>query len=33
VIAGSSELVLDPAVELDALVAMIRDDLYVQRLR
>jgi hypothetical protein len=30
---GSSELELDPAVELDALVAIIRDDLHVQRLR
>jgi hypothetical protein len=33
VMPGSSELALDPAVELDALVAMIRDDLHVQRLR
>jgi hypothetical protein len=33
VMPGSSELTLDPAIELDALVAMIRDDLHVQRLR
>jgi hypothetical protein len=30
---GSSEVTLDPASELDALVAIIRDDLHVQRLR
>jgi hypothetical protein len=30
---GSSELALDPETELDALVAIIRDDLHVQRLR
>jgi hypothetical protein len=30
---GSSEMQLDPALELDALVAIIRDDLHVQRLR
>jgi hypothetical protein len=30
---GSSELALDPKAELDALVAIIRDDLHVQRLR
>jgi hypothetical protein len=30
---GSSEMQLDPAIELDALVAMVRDDLHVQRLR
>jgi hypothetical protein len=30
---GSSEMQLDPAVELDSLVAIIRDDLHVQRLR
>jgi hypothetical protein len=30
---GSSELTLDPAAELDALVAIVRDDLHVQRLR
>ena len=31
--AGSSEMQLDPALDLDALVAIIRDDLHVQRLR
>jgi hypothetical protein len=30
---GSSEMQLDPALELDSLVAIIRDDLHVQRLR
>ena len=30
---GSSEFVLDTAVEIEALVAIIRDDLHVQRLR
>ena len=30
---GSSESVLDQAVEIDALISMIRDDLHVQRLR
>jgi len=30
---GSSEMRLDPALELDSLVAIIRDDLHVQRLR
>jgi hypothetical protein len=30
---GSSEMQLDPALDLDALVAIIRDDLHVQRLR
>lgn len=30
---GSSEMQLDPPIELDSLVAMIRDDLHVQRLR
>jgi hypothetical protein len=33
VMLGNSELALDPAVELDALVGMICDDLHVQRLR
>ena len=30
---GNSEMQLDPALELDSLVAIIRDDLHVQRLR
>src|SRR6516165_7151156 len=30
---GSSEMQLDPALDLDSLVAIIRDDLHVQRLR
>jgi len=30
---GSSECQLDPAVALDALVSIVRDDLHVQRLR
>ena len=30
---GSSELTLDPTIEIDALVSIIRDDLHVQRLR
>jgi hypothetical protein len=30
---GSSEFVLDTAVDIDALIAIIRDDLHVQRLR
>jgi hypothetical protein len=30
---GSSEMQLDPTLELDSLVAIIRDDLHVQRLR
>ena len=30
---GSSELTLDPAIEIEALVSIIRDDLHVQRLR
>jgi hypothetical protein len=30
---GSSELTLDPEIEIDALVSIIRDDLHVQRLR
>jgi hypothetical protein len=30
---GSSQMQLDPALELDSLVAIIRDDLHVQRLR
>jgi hypothetical protein len=30
---GNSEMQLDPALDLDSLVAIIRDDLHVQRLR
>jgi hypothetical protein len=30
---GNSEMQLDPVLELDSLVAIIRDDLHVQRLR